>query len=144
MSSWIELWILVTIRTLFPYQQSHSPLPPPLSTHSSFNNLHQTAQYNSVKAEDEHYSVSYIYFCFLIFEDDSRVKTRAPMQIVATQTTIILLLLRRCRLSILMILIGIILPNVYMDTIVRMSMRTQLDDTPRFAIVVLLSCFFFF
>lgn len=65
------------------------------------------------------------------------------MQIVATQITIILLLLRRCRLSILMILIGIILPNVYMDTIVRMSMRTQLDDTPRFAIVVLLSCFFF-
>lgn len=46
------------------------------------------------------------------------------MQIVATQITIILLLLRRCRLSILMILIGIILPNVYTDTIVRMSMRT--------------------
>ena len=66
------------------------------------------------------------------------------MQTVATQTTIILLLLRRCRLSILMILIGIILLNVYTDTIVRMSMRTQLDDTPRFAIVVLLSCFFFF
>ena len=84
------------------------------------------------------------FFSPFTFEDDSEINSRVLMQIMVTQT-IIILIIPRCPLFILMVLIGLpILPNVYTDTIVRMSLRTLSFQVDAFAIVVLLSCFFIF